>query len=152
MVVHFGGSAPAGWTPKRFPKLVLLHMGPLPVVGSLARSFNFNKMRAMIVARIKVGVQLDADQFVAPGVDAIFGARWHTKSTLSAALPTWSAFWCSVSRLRLRARAVERWVVPRFQICRDVGSLCWIHNLTPAFLVFFWAGPVCACLCCHSMA
>ena len=72
VVVHFGGAAPAGWTPKRFPKLVLLHMGPLPVIGLLARSFNFNKMRAMIVARIKVGVQLDADQFVAPGVDAIF--------------------------------------------------------------------------------
>ena len=101
MVVHFGGSAPAGWTPKRFPKMVLLHMGPLPVIGSLARSFNFNKMRAMIIARIKVGVQLDADQFVAPGVDAIFGA--HSNSTLSAAL---GPRLCSVSWLRLRVSAL----------------------------------------------
>lgn len=63
-------SAPLDWSPEMFPRLVLIHMGPLP--PNSGRSFNFNKMRAMIAARIKVGVQLDADQFVAPGVDALF--------------------------------------------------------------------------------
>ena len=70
VVMHFGMCAPADWTPKRFPRMVLIHMGPLP--GDSGRSFNFNKIRAMITARIRVGVQLDADQFVAPGVDALF--------------------------------------------------------------------------------
>lgn len=70
IVVHFGMSAPLNWSPEMFPRLVLIHMGPLP--PNSGRSFNFNKMRAMIAARIKVGVQLDADQFVAPGVDALF--------------------------------------------------------------------------------
>jgi hypothetical protein len=70
VVMHFGMCAPATWTPERFPRMVLMHMGPLP--GDSGRSFNFNKMRAMITARIRVGVLLDADQFVAPGVDALF--------------------------------------------------------------------------------
>lgn len=71
VVVNFGMSAPLAWTREAFPRMILVHMAPLP--PNSARSFNFNKMRAMIVARIKVGVQLDADQFVAPGVDALFG-------------------------------------------------------------------------------
>jgi len=70
VVVHFGMHAPASWTPARFPRLVLLHAAPLP--SARKRSFNFNKMRAMIFARIRTGVQLDADEFVAPGVDALF--------------------------------------------------------------------------------
>ena len=39
------------------------------------------RLRAMMLAKIKVGVQLDADQFVAPGVDNMFAstAREITK-------------------------------------------------------------------------
>lgn len=30
VVMHFGMCAPADWTPERFPRMVLMHMGPLP--------------------------------------------------------------------------------------------------------------------------
>jgi len=70
LVYHFGLTTPKAWTPKRFPRLVLFHAAPFPV-GS-GRSFNFNKMRAMLISRAKVGIQLDSDQFVAPGVDDMF--------------------------------------------------------------------------------
>ena len=29
--------------------------------------FNFNKIRSFLLARVRVGVELDSDQFVAPG-------------------------------------------------------------------------------------
>lgn len=70
VVVNFGFVAEPSWQPDRFPRLVLLFAEPLPLYA--ARSFNFNKFRAMILSRVLVGVQLDSDQFVAPGVDAIF--------------------------------------------------------------------------------
>jgi len=70
VVVHFGTNTPTTWTSERFPRMIILHIGQLP--PDAGRSLNFNKMRAMIIAKIKVGVQLDADQFVAPGVDALF--------------------------------------------------------------------------------
>jgi len=70
VVIHFGFATPTSWSAERFPQLVLLHAAPLPV--SAHRSFNFNKFRAMLLSRLRVGVQLDSDQFVAPGVDAMF--------------------------------------------------------------------------------
>jgi len=70
VVVHFGFSTPTDWTAEKFPQLVLLHAAPIP--ANAGRSFNFNKFRAMMLSRVRVGVQLDSDQFVAPGVDAIF--------------------------------------------------------------------------------
>merc|ERR1712050_592518 len=70
VVFHFGFATPTRWTLERFPRLVLLHAAPLP--SDAGRSFNFNKMRAMLLSRLKVGIQLDSDQFVAPGVDAMF--------------------------------------------------------------------------------
>jgi len=37
-----------------------------------SRSFNYNKYRAILLARVRTGIQLDSDQWVAPGVDAMF--------------------------------------------------------------------------------
>jgi len=70
VVVHFGFTTDDSWTPERFPRLVLINAAPVP--SAAGRSFNFNKMRAMLLSRVLVGVQLDSDQFVAPSVDAIF--------------------------------------------------------------------------------
>jgi len=70
VVMHFGFSTVESWTAERFPRLVLINVAPMP---SLARrSFNFNKLRAMLLSRVRVGVELDSDQFVAPGVDKMF--------------------------------------------------------------------------------
>jgi hypothetical protein len=90
VVVHFGMSAPLDWTVAKFPRMVLLHMAPLP--ANSGRSFNFNKMRAMIVARIRVGVQLDADQFVAPGVDALFARTAEEVTQACVALLVCSSY------------------------------------------------------------
>jgi len=83
VVAHFGFGVPASWTAERFPRMVLIHYSGIEpeAPNNYARSFNFNKLRAMMLAKIKVGVQLDADQFVAPGVDNMFAstAREITK-------------------------------------------------------------------------
>lgn len=70
VVMHFGFSTVPSWTAERFPRLVLMNVAPMPSTAS--RSFNFNKLRAMLLSRVRVGVELDSDQFVAPGVDKIF--------------------------------------------------------------------------------
>jgi len=58
------------WTPKKFPRLLCMWARPMtPGV-----SFNFNKFRAMILAQVRTGVELDADQFVFKGVDALFSS------------------------------------------------------------------------------
>lgn len=70
IVVNFGFSTDPGWDVTEFPRLVVFNAEPLPPQAQ--RSFNFNKFRAMILTRIRVGIQLDSDQFVAPGVDVLF--------------------------------------------------------------------------------
>lgn len=70
VVFFFGMVTPTDWSPGRYPRLVLIQAAPLPP-GS-GRSFNFNKLRSMLLSRVRVGVQLDSDQFVAPGVDRLF--------------------------------------------------------------------------------
>jgi len=70
VVFHFGVLTPESWTKEKFPRLILLHAKPMP--ANAGRSFNFNKMRAMLLTKARVGIQLDSDQFVAPGVDAMF--------------------------------------------------------------------------------
>lgn len=71
IVVHFGMLPPPAWDAKRFPRLVLLHARPLPE-SQRWRSFNYNKYRAMLLAKVRTGILLDSDEFVAPGVDAMF--------------------------------------------------------------------------------
>jgi len=71
VVVHFGMVPPSSWDPKVFPQLVLLHARPLPQTDKW-RSFNFNKYRSMLLAKVRVGIELDADEFLAPGADAMF--------------------------------------------------------------------------------
>jgi len=74
IVVHFGMSTSSSvWTPERFPRLVLLHAEPFQQSSlPFKRSFNFNKLRAFLFARVLAGVGLDSDQFVAPQVDRLF--------------------------------------------------------------------------------
>lgn len=80
VVVHFGMAAPPEWDPKKFPNLVLMHASAMPP----DHSFNFNKFRAMLLARAKTVIMLDSDQFVAPGVDALFG---RTEEEITQAYP-----------------------------------------------------------------
>lgn len=69
VVMNFGMYTPDHWGAK-YDKLVLLHAAPFP--SGNWRSFHFNKLRAMLHVRAKTVVQLDSDQFVAPGIDHMF--------------------------------------------------------------------------------
>mmetsp|Transcript_16288 Transcript_16288/g.28471 ORF Transcript_16288/g.28471 Transcript_16288/m.28471 type:complete len:627 (+) Transcript_16288:66-1946(+) len=69
-VLHLGSVAPQTWTPERFPNLILVHAAPMGPDSH--RSFNFNKIRSFLLSRVRTGVELDSDQFVAPGVDYMF--------------------------------------------------------------------------------
>ncbi|CAJ1433431.1 unnamed protein product [Effrenium voratum] len=70
IVFHLGSLTPASWTPERFPRLLLYHLAPLG--PKVQKSFNYNKIRSFLLSRVLVGVELDSDQFVAPGVDYMF--------------------------------------------------------------------------------
>lgn len=70
VVLHLGSRAPDSRTAKRFPRLLLLHAAPMG--PDAHRSFNFNKLRSFLISRARVGVELDSDQFVGPGVDYMF--------------------------------------------------------------------------------
>lgn len=69
VVMNFGMYTPDHWRAK-FNRLILMHAAPFP--SEHWRSFHFNKLRAMLHVRAKVVVQLDSDQFVAPGIDSLF--------------------------------------------------------------------------------
>jgi len=69
-VLHLGSVAPPAWNAERFPNLILVHAAPMGVDSH--RSFNFNKIRSFLLSRVRTGVELDSDQFVAPGVDYMF--------------------------------------------------------------------------------
>lgn len=72
IVFNFGLVTPPAWTPEEFPRLVILHSLPLPRENPMKRSFNFNKLRSILMSRVKTGIQLDVDQFIAPNADVLF--------------------------------------------------------------------------------
>ncbi|CAE7427317.1 unnamed protein product [Symbiodinium sp. CCMP2456] len=62
IVVNFGTKAPEDLDPTRFPSLVLLHARGLRPTSPI--SFNFNKLRAVLLAQVKVGASLDSDMLM----------------------------------------------------------------------------------------
>lgn len=72
VIMNFGMAAPKSWDPKRFPRLVVLHCTPLP--ASAMRSPTFDKFRAMLLSRAKVGILMEIDSWVSPGVDNFFSS------------------------------------------------------------------------------
>eukprot|EP00913_Durusdinium_trenchii_P002413 g2229.t1 len=61
IVVNFGQQAPEELTAEKFPHLVLLHARGFE--DALHISFNFNKLRAILLAQAKVGASLDSDSW-----------------------------------------------------------------------------------------
>ncbi|CAJ1355301.1 unnamed protein product [Effrenium voratum] len=95
LVYNFGFAAPETWTPERFPQLVIIHAAPLPSDPHIRRSFNFNKLRSILMARVLTGVQVDVDQFVAPGADILFDLtqKWVNKEYPFPLLPAHFLDW-----------------------------------------------------------
>jgi len=92
IVIDFVGKSSRvhGLTAKRFPRLVLLRALPIP--GGV--SFNFNKIRAMLMAKVVTGIQLDSDQFVFRGADRMF-QRTREEVTAEYPFPILPVHWMS---------------------------------------------------------
>lgn len=73
--------APAGWTAERFPRLVVFNVGAALPQGV---RFNFNKLRAMMLAQVRTGIAVDSDMFVFRGFDSMFR---RTKAEVTEAYP-----------------------------------------------------------------
>jgi len=89
VAVNFGPHpAPAQWKTQK--NLILLQAVPLPE----GESFNYNKFRAMLMARVRTGIELDSDQLVARGVDHLF-LRTSQEVTKAYPYPILPVHWMS---------------------------------------------------------
>merc|ERR1719323_89970 len=107
---------PDSW--KEFPNLILYRMDP--IVGGV--SFNFNKIRAMIAARVLVGVELDLDQNVFQGIDAMFAAT-RRESSADHPYPILPVHWMSRD-----ARPGEPYYEYNFRAYDGKRTMRWGHG------------------------
>jgi len=70
ILMNFGMVTPQEWNEEAHPQMVLLHSSPLP--AHAARSASLDKLRAILLARLKVGIVVDFDGWVGPRVDIMF--------------------------------------------------------------------------------
>lgn len=73
VVANFGNRVPKEWVPERFPRMVLVHARPLVP----HKRFNLNKLRLKMFTKVRVGVSLDADQWINQGLDHMFQRAAH---------------------------------------------------------------------------
>mmetsp|Transcript_109861 Transcript_109861/g.342428 ORF Transcript_109861/g.342428 Transcript_109861/m.342428 type:complete len:488 (+) Transcript_109861:81-1544(+) len=92
VVVNFGSLVPTTWTPDRFPRLILMHARDAKALTG--KSFNFNKLTAMMFTKVKTGIALDADQWVNHGLDYLFG-RAEEETTKDYPYPIMPVHWMS---------------------------------------------------------
>lgn len=89
IAVNFGKvPAPTQWT--HFKNLILLEAEPMPE----GESFNYNKFRAMLLAKVRTGIELDSDQLVVRGVDHMF-LRTSQEVTKDYPYPILPVHWMS---------------------------------------------------------
>lgn len=84
-------------------------------------SFNFNKIRSMIAARVIVGIQLDVDQLVAPGIDNVFRAT-RIQCTQKYPFPLMPVHWMSRD-----AELGEQFYEYRLQFWNRPHGMRWCH-------------------------
>lgn len=117
VVVVFGNSfaPPLSW--HRMPNLIVFKMkSNLPHV-----SFNFNKLRAMVSARVLYGIQLDTDQIIAPGMDILF-AGTRREITANHPWPMMPVHWMSRD-----AKPGEPYAVYAYQGWDGPKTMRWGH-------------------------
>jgi len=86
LVYVFGENPiPASWTAEKYPQLVVFTSGNIVQHPKIFRwNFNYNKMRAMLMAKVRTGIQLDSDQFIVAHTDYLFQ---RTKEEVTDAYP-----------------------------------------------------------------
>merc|ERR1719321_2069533 len=73
VVAYNFGLVDTPWTQEEFPRSVVMRANRILKADEDANwLYNYNKLRAMVLARVKTGIMLDADQFVAPRADRLF--------------------------------------------------------------------------------
>jgi len=83
VVVNFNDIAPQQLDPVKYPNLVLFHARGYDF--RLGLSFNFNKLRAALMAKVKVGASLDSDMMmVGPQSDNLLA---RTKEEITKSYP-----------------------------------------------------------------
>lgn len=92
LVTNFGSWLPSTWTPERFPNMVIMHARSAKKLTG--KSFNFNKMSAMLFTKVKTGIVLDADQWVNHGLDYLFD-RVEQETTAAYPYPILPVHWMS---------------------------------------------------------
>jgi len=89
IAVNFGTvPAPASWS--QYRRLIVLQAKPMPP----GKCFNYNKFRAMLVSKVRTGIQQDSDQFVARGIDRMF-TRTEQEVTEEYPYPILPVHWLS---------------------------------------------------------
>ncbi|CAK9075118.1 Uncharacterized protein SCF082_LOCUS36458 [Durusdinium trenchii] len=134
VVFHLGSLTPDTWTPERYPRLLLMHLAPLG--PKVQKSFNYNKLRAMLISRVRVGVQLDSDQFVAPGADYMFNMT-EREITREYPIPILPVHYFSFTQRDAPSNIWWRRFCPDPPKC-ELHSMRWSHA-HPTWT--FWALP-----------
>uniref|UniRef100_A0A7S4V1A1 Uncharacterized protein n=1 Tax=Alexandrium monilatum TaxID=311494 RepID=A0A7S4V1A1_9DINO len=99
-----------------FPNLLVYRMIPAPGIP-----FNFNKIRAMIGARIHAGIQADLDQVVFAGMDSFFNAT-RREITEQYPYPIMPVHW-----MAREGNPGEPYAVYAFTDYSGVRSMRWNH-------------------------
>mmetsp|Transcript_149578 Transcript_149578/g.479476 ORF Transcript_149578/g.479476 Transcript_149578/m.479476 type:complete len:511 (+) Transcript_149578:302-1834(+) len=117
VVMVFGDEfvPPLSW--RELPNVLVYRM--LPITPRV--SFNFNKIRAMIGARAVVGIQLDTDQIIAPGMDSVFNGT-RREITDRYPWPMLPVHW--MSRDRYPGNGYEAYV---FDLYKEKHTMRWNH-------------------------
>lgn len=90
IVVNFGDlPVPARWTAERFPQLVAFQAR-----GNADFGFNFNKLRAMILAQVRTGIQVDSDTALIRDCEHFF-RRTREEVTEAYPYPILPVHWAS---------------------------------------------------------
>jgi len=123
---------PASW--RDFPNLIVYRMRPKDDLGRTMSdvSFNFNKIRAMIGARVLTGIQVDLDQVIFAGMDSFFQAT-RRECNEEYPYPIMPVHWMSRD-----GRPGDPYYVYRFTAYTGKPSMRWNHA-HPTWS--FWALP-----------
>lgn len=73
VVLHAGMATPLHWSPRIFPRLVLLSINDLPI----ALGHDYTLLLAAVICRVQTGILLNHNSLVFPGIDRLFIAAEH---------------------------------------------------------------------------
>merc|ERR1712032_1483684 len=89
--------------------------------GLMGVSFNFNKLRAMIAARVISGIELDGDQIIYLGMDRVFDAN-RRECTPHYPFPIMPVHWMARD-----SKPGEPYHEYAFKVWKKPHGMRWVH-------------------------